>query len=99
MSDQETEHLLKDVILSPEDFQVTVNHSCAEAEQSANLLRPDLMVLGDNLSDGDFISLAKKLLENQPTLPIIMITSTAHKAVTRQAMHLGLVDWLNPPVG
>jgi two-component system NtrC family sensor kinase len=56
------------------------------------------MLLGDNLEDGNFLELAEELLERQPTLPIILITSNDREITAREVMHLGLVDWLIPPI-
>jgi PAS domain S-box-containing protein len=89
-------HLLERNILS--DHKTTAAKTCAEARQAISTVRPELLILGDNLKDGNFLKLAEELLEKQPTLPIILVTSKDQKISTRDVMHLGLVDWLVLPI-
>lgn len=98
-SDENTRYLLEHNVLTQEDFFVTTVQTCAEARQAVQKIRPDLMVLGDDLPDGDHLALAAELLEKQPTLPIILFTQGDKKVLPRKAIQLGLVDWLSPPVG
>lgn len=98
-SDENTRYLLEHNVLTQEDFFVTTVQTCAEARQAVQKIRPDLMVLGDDLPDGDHLALAAELLEKQPTLPIILFTQGDEKVLPRKAIQLGLVDWLSPPVG
>lgn len=95
-SDEAILHLLERNILS--DHKITAAKTCAEARDAVRTVRPELMILGDNLSDGDFLDLAGELLEKQPTLPIIIITSEDTKININDVIHLGLVDWLVLPV-
>ena len=97
-SDDDTAHLLERNILAPEGYQVAITRTCAEAERAVANIRPDLMILGDNLTDGDHIQLAAKVLGGQPTLPIILFTKSDTDFLPREAMRLGLVDWLTPPI-
>jgi len=97
-SDESTIHLLERNILSPENHQVLVSRSCAEARKVAEAVNPDLMILGDKLSDGDYIELATQLLERQPTLPIILLQSVDSGPLPHEAIRLGLVDWFTPPI-
>ncbi|MGD8455237.1 MAG: response regulator, partial [Anaerolineales bacterium] len=97
-SDMSTIHLLERNILSPEQHKVLVAHSCAEARKLVEAVSPDLMILGDKLSDGDYIELAITLLERQPTLPIILMMSDENAVLSPEAVRLGLVDWLTPPI-
>ncbi len=98
LSDREVARVLDRQVLSPEGYQVALSHSGAEAEQSASALRPDLMFLGDDLEDSNSLELAQKLLENQPTLPIILVTRGTREVPARQVVQLGLVDWLQLPL-
>ena len=40
----------------------------------------------------------KTLLQNQPTLPIILVTAKSQELPIRQLIQLGLVDWLQLPL-
>jgi len=97
-SDMSTIHLLERNILSPEQHKVLVARSCAEARKLVRTVTPDLMILGDKLSDGDYIELATELLERQPTLPIILMMSNEKAILSPEVIRLGLVDWLTPPI-
>jgi two-component system NtrC family sensor kinase len=95
-SDKDILLLLERNILS--EHQITAAQNCEEARNAASSMRPELMILGDNLEDGDFLDLADELLETQPTLPIILITSKESEINPQKLIHLGLVDWLILPI-
>lgn len=95
-SDENLLHLLERSILA--EHQITAARNCEEARKAHSTVRPELMLLGDNLGDGNFLKLAEELLERQPTLPIILITANDQQITAREVMHLGLVDWLIPPI-
>ncbi|MEN8240703.1 MAG: ATP-binding protein [Chloroflexota bacterium] len=95
-SDEDILLLLERNILS--DHKITAVQTCAEARKAITAVRPELMILGDNLKDGNFLNLADDLLEKQPTLPIILITSNENDIDAREMIHLGLVDWLILPI-
>ena len=95
-SDQDILLLLERNILS--DHQITAVQTCGEARNAITTVRPELLILGDNLEDGDYLKLAEELLEAQPTLPIILITSDDNDINAQDVIHLGLVDWLVLPI-
>lgn len=97
-SDEATATLLERTILSPDGHQVTLARTCNEAESLVTRIRPDLMLLGDNLSDGDHIALATTILNRQPTLPIILFTGDISDLTPQEVIQLGLVDWITPPI-
>ncbi len=97
-SDDPTIHLLERNILSSDEHQVTVSRTFEEARKALDIVHPDLLILGDKFDDGDYIELAIELLDKQPTLPIILFMSEAVETLSREAVQLGLVDWLNPPL-
>lgn len=97
-SDDDTIHLLEQNILAPDGYQVAATRTCQEAEKAVRTIRPDLLVLGDNLSDGNFLELAARLRKSQPTLPILLFTQQPYESFPNEAIGLGLVDWLTPPL-
>ncbi|MBI3159718.1 MAG: GAF domain-containing protein [Chloroflexi bacterium] len=99
LADEDTVRLLDKHILAGTAYSVAVARTCEEARRAVGGVRPDLLVLGDGLPDGDHLELAADLLERQPTLPIILFSSSQSKSLPRQAIRLGLVDWITPPVG
>ena len=59
-SDEDILLLLERNILS--DHKITAVQTCAEARRTITAVRPELMILGDNLKDGNFLKLAAKYL-------------------------------------
>jgi len=97
-SDEDTALLLERIIRSLDNYQVIVARTCKEARRVMETVHPDLMILGDKLEDGDYAELASQLVERQPTLPIILLTSKETDSLPRETIRLGLVDWLTPPL-
>ena len=97
-SDEDTALLLERIIRSLDNYQVIVVRACKEARRAMDTVHPDLMILGDKLEDGDYAELASQMVERQPTLPIILLTSNQTDPLTRETIRLGLVDWLSPPL-
>ncbi len=97
-SDEDTALLLERIIRSLDNYQVIVARTCKEARRVMETVHPDLMILGDKLEDGDYAELASQMVERQPTLPIILLTSNETDALPRETIRLGLVDWLSPPL-
>ena len=98
MTDDNTVRLLERSVLSPEEYHVLAARSCEEAHRSVQTNHPDLMILGENLPDGDHLELAAQLLEKQPTLPIVLFTAEEDGLTPRDVVNLDLVDWLTPPL-
>lgn len=92
-----TSQQIEKKILSSESYNVIVCRTCQAAEEAAHSIRLDLMILGDDLPDGDYLELACRLLQNQPTLPIILLTRSQSDKQLRKAFPLGLVDCLSLP--
>jgi two-component system NtrC family sensor kinase len=44
------------------------------------------------------LELAGRLNHKEPALPIILLTSDAQEAFPVEALHVGIVDWLRPPL-
>jgi two-component system NtrC family sensor kinase len=98
LAEESTISLLEHNILGKAPYQVSVARSGASARKTMRALRPDLLILGTDLPDEHHIALAEDLLKRQPTLPIILFTDGSENTLPREAMRLGLVDWLTPPI-
>lgn len=97
-SDKEVVHLLERNILAPEGYQVLASNNCQEAEKQFHSIHPDLMIIGDDLPDGDHLEFSAKLIDSQPTLPVILFTKQESDISAKQILRLGLVDWLTAPL-
>jgi two-component system NtrC family sensor kinase len=98
LADEDTRALLERSVFASGPFQVSSARDCASARRLMRVQRPDLMILGTDLPDGDHLELAQDLLSLQPTLPILLFTGEEEKTLSREAIRLGLVDWITPPI-
>jgi two-component system NtrC family sensor kinase len=97
-SDKATLHLLERSILAPEGYQVLAVQTCQEAEKIYRSGNPDLVILGDKLPDGHYLDLATRMVNDKPTLPIILFTAEKSESLPLRVLRLGVVDWLTPPI-
>jgi two-component system NtrC family sensor kinase len=98
MADEVTAKMIEKNILIPEGLLVFPARDAKQAEDALNKFTPDLMILADDIRGVDHIEFAKQALENEPTLPIILFTKQDSVIDTKDAIQLGLVDWLEAPV-
>ena len=74
-------------------------HSAAEALESVDRLRPDLVLMDVFLPDGDGLDVVRTLM-GQPRHPdVIVITAARDVATVRHAMQLGAIHYLVKPFG
>ena len=98
LSNSEVRQIAEEQSLSPEGYQVSVATTCEEAERMMPNIRPDIMVIGDQLEDGDHLELAAKILEIRPTMPVIVYSHLGTRTVPLEVVRLGVIDWLSPPL-
>ncbi|MEK6223001.1 MAG: GAF domain-containing protein, partial [Chloroflexota bacterium] len=98
IQDKSTTKLIDQNILTPEGYRVTVVSSGKDAQKIVNKTHPDLMILGDDLPGDNIFDLAVKILNDQPTLPIVFLSSGEIDYSPRDLIRLGLVDWLTMPL-
>ncbi len=98
IADRELVNLLERSVLAPQGYRVTTASTGAAAERQIKSRRPDLMLLGDDLPDGDYLDMAARFAALQPTLPIILFTRQASPSIPLKVLRLGVVDWLTPPL-
>ncbi|MBN2501101.1 MAG: GAF domain-containing protein [Anaerolineales bacterium] len=98
LSDPATLELLDRSILTPAGYRVSVAQSCAAAEKLIRSGRPDLVILGDKLTDCHYLELASKIVDQQPTLPILLFTTDRSASLPLKVLRMGVVDWLSPPI-
>lgn len=59
---------------------------------------PTLMVITETLGSKKGIDLAGKVLERFPTMPVIFFANADNPALVKQALKMGLSDYLHPPL-
>lgn len=98
LSNIEAAQQLERSILRPDGYEVILVRDIATAETLIHARLPDLIILEDQLDDGDGLELSARLLERYPTLPIIFFTTEHSASLVIQALQQGLVDYLIPPL-
>jgi two-component system OmpR family response regulator len=81
--------------------ELRVTAVASGAELSAVLAREtvDLVVLDVRLPGEDGMQIARRLREQQPTIPILMLTGRAEEADRVMGLELGADDYLTKPFG
>lgn len=72
--------------------------SAAEALKFLEGSEPHVIISDINMPDMDGFELLKKVKENHPYLPIIIITADSHKDLAIKALRTGAFDYLQKPV-
>lgn len=83
-----------------EGFRVVgTAHSAAQALESIDELRPELVLMDVYLPDGDGISVVRGLVERAEHPDFIVITAARDVTTVRAAMQIGAVHYLVKPFG
>ena len=83
-----------------EQYRLEVAANGAEALQTAASLRPDLVLVSINLSEGDGYSVCRRLRTSQLTnhIPVILIADAAEMADAAIGLALGAEDYITRPL-
>ena len=98
LSDPDARQLIERNILVPAGYRVSVAANCENGEALIRSVHPDLMILGDDLGDGDYLEFASKMIAAHPTLAVVLFTKETIDAFPLEVVRLGLVDWLTAPL-
>ncbi len=90
--------ILLERILRGEGYSVVITREKAAAEKLLDKVAPSLVIIGEKLVDGNGLELAQVLLERFPAVPIILFVSQDTPELLRAALHVGVVDYLCPPL-
>ena len=97
-SSTETARLLERGILRPAGYEVTFTSERQTAESLVKAAPPKLILLGDQLSDGDGLEFAVEVLKRSPLMPIVLLTGKYDEGLSLKALRIGLIDYLYPPL-
>jgi DNA-binding response OmpR family regulator len=93
---EDTSEMLK-LLLSQEDYEVTVAVSCAAALEQARIGSFDLYVLDRRLPDGSGLKLCQDLAKVTPGVPSIFYTGDAYDIHRSEALAAGADDYITKP--
>ena len=97
ISDSQVTFLLERVLKST-GYNVAVSLDSAAAQKELNSGSPALMILGEQLSDGDGLEFATSVLHQYPAVPIVLFVKSDQPEVLKNALRLGLSDYLCLPL-
>lgn len=79
-------------------FAVAVAKEPATLEKILFESIPSLIVITETLGGKDGMKLAGQMLERFPTMPVIFFANSENPALIKQALKMGLSDYLHPPL-
>lgn len=79
-------------------FAVAVAKEPAALEKILFETIPSLIVITETLGGKDGMKLAGQMLERFPTMPVIFFANSENPALVKQALKMGLSDYLHPPL-
>lgn len=83
--------------LKTEDRQAVSCTTLAEARAQLFCQRPDLLLLDINLTDGSGLALLREIREEDPYLPVILLTANDTDGDVVQGLELGADDYITKP--
>ncbi len=96
-SDSEICSQIEKACLRPAGFEVTILRDGKIALELVKAHLPEVILVGDKLDDAPGLQFAASVAERFPSLPIIFIPKQGSKELQRQALRLGLQDYLEQP--
>ncbi|MGH9399552.1 MAG: sigma-54-dependent transcriptional regulator [Thermoanaerobaculia bacterium] len=84
-------------IFKKEGFEVLLASNFAEGQAAALRSNPDVILCDIKMPDGNGLDLLKKIREEHPQTPTIMITAHTSTEDAIEAMKLGAVDYISKP--
>jgi two-component system, OmpR family, phosphate regulon sensor histidine kinase PhoR len=101
ISDADTTHLLEQVLQS-HGYEVISfgDRSSSETILGMNTpkLEPDLVIIGENLKDGSGFEYAKTLLDENPTMAVVLVGNQETPGLLKAVLHVGITDCISLPL-
>ena len=97
ISDNQANYLLERVLRSA-GYTVTSAKDKTSAEKILETHQPSLVVLGEKLTDGNGLELARNLIRRFPALPVLLFVTTDSPDLLKEALRSGVMDYLCLPL-
>lgn len=85
------------LILREENHEVTEAVGLKNALEILGSMQFDLVITDKKMPDGDGLEILAFVRENEPSLPVVMLTAFATIELAVEAMHLGAFDFISKP--
>ena len=84
--------------IDKKDYSIKVFLKRATLMDEINLLKPELIILGDKLIDTDSLDLASELLTHFPAVQIILLVGIDNQNILKKAIKVGISDYIEMPL-
>lgn len=88
---------LLDEFLSDRGYEVLLAATGIEALDALDVQRPDLVLLDVAMPEMDGIETLKRIVMNEPPVPVIMVTANPDISLTARLLAMGAVDYIPKP--
>jgi len=93
----QTNRLLNQIIMSM-GFEVVFSESIENAKQFFPVNTPALIIINENIASKDDFAWIKSIRQKYPLLPIILYTVNEKHQTLKQALRIGINDYLSTPL-
>ena len=97
ISDPQVNYLLERVLRST-GYSVTVLTDKASADQALERITPELIIIGERLSDGSGLDLAQSLRVRFPAMPVLLFVSQDTPELLKSALRVGVTEYICLPL-
>jgi signal transduction histidine kinase/DNA-binding response OmpR family regulator len=97
ISDPQVNYLLERVLRST-GYSVTVLTDRASADQALEKASPELIILGERLSDGNGLDMAQSLRARFPAMPVLLFVSQDTPELLKAALRAGITEYICLPL-
>jgi two-component system NtrC family sensor kinase len=94
---REIREFLTDSVLRPFGYQALTANSGEAGLQVAHEQHPDLVISDIKMPGISGLDMARRLLEQQPDLPVILITAEGTEQIAQEALRIGVADYFIKP--
>jgi DNA-binding NtrC family response regulator len=97
ISDNQANYLLERVLRSA-GYAVTSAKDKLSSEKLIETSQPSIVILGEKLTDGNGLDLARNLIRRFPALPVLLFVNSDSPELLKEALRSGVTDYLCLPL-
>jgi signal transduction histidine kinase/DNA-binding response OmpR family regulator len=97
ISDNQANYLLERVLRSA-GYAVTSAKDKLSSEKLIETSQPSIVILGEKLTDGNGLDLARNLIRRFPALPVLLFVNSDSPDLLKEALRSGVTDYLCLPL-
>jgi two-component system NtrC family sensor kinase len=97
ISDNQANYLLERVLRSA-GYAVTSARDKLSSEKLIETNQPSIVILGEKLTDGNGLDLARNLIRRFPALPVLLFVNSDSPELLKEALRSGVTDYLCLPL-